>query len=147
MTRHQAESNININTSLRRNPPIGDSNVKQWSHSLMILLHYMWTKLNNETRGQFECDVLGFAFVLISFRFVHMHRGWKNFWGRWTGDGGSWKLDNFHGRHMSIVGAIAVSYPLFLLMILVQNFMLIKNHIETWVWKSTEMKLFTVKVL
>ena len=37
--------------------------------------------------------------------------------------------------------------PLFLLMILVQNFMLIKNHIETWVWKSTETKLFTVKVL
>ena len=27
----------------------------------------------------------------------------------------------------------ALSYPLFLLMILVQNFMLIKNHIETWV--------------
>ena len=37
--------------------------------------------------------------------------------------------------------------PLFLLMILVQNFMLIKNHIETWVWKSTETKLFTSKVL
>ena len=36
---------------------------------------------------------------------------------------------------------------LFLLMILVQNFMLIKNHIETWVWKSTETKLFTSKVL
>ena len=32
----------------------------------------------------------------------------------------------------------------FLLMILlVQNFMLIKNHIKAWVWKSTEMKLFT----
>ena len=25
--------------------------------------------------------------------------------------------------------------------------MLIKNHIETWVWKSTKMKLFTSKVL
>ena len=44
-------------------------------------------------------------------------------------------------------GAIALSYPPFLLMILVQNFMLIKNHIETWVWKSTETKLFTSKVL
>ena len=45
-------------------------------------------------------------------------------------------------------GAIALSYPpSFLLMILVQNFMLIKNHTETWVWKSTEMKLFTSKVL
>ena len=32
-------------------------------------------------------------------------------------------------------------------MILVQNFMLIKNNIETWVWKSTETKLFTSKVL
>ena len=31
----------------------------------------MWAKSNNRTRGQFECDVLGFAFVLISF--VHMH--------------------------------------------------------------------------
>ena len=37
--------------------------------------------------------------------------------------------------------------PSFLLMILVQNFMLIKNHIVTWVWKSTETKLFTSKVL
>ena len=36
---------------------------------------------------------------------------------------------------------IALSCLLFLLMILVQNFMLIKNHTETWVWKSTEMKL------
>ena len=35
----------------------------------------------------------------------------------------------------------------FLLMILVQYFMLIKNHIKTWVWKSTENKLFTSKVL
>ena len=31
------------------------------------------------------------------------------------------------------IGAIALSYPPFLLMILVQNFMLIKNHIETWI--------------
>ena len=37
--------------------------------------------------------------------------------------------------------------PSFLLMILVQNSMVIKNHIETWVWKSTETKLFTTKVL
>ena len=35
----------------------------------------------------------------------------------------------------------------FLLMILVQKFMLIKNHIETSFWKSTETKLFTSKVL
>ena len=37
----------------------------------MILLHCLWAKSNNRTRGQFECDVSGFAFVLISF--VHMH--------------------------------------------------------------------------
>ena len=36
---------------------------------------------------------------------------------------------------------------IFLLMILVQNLMLIKNHIEMWGWKSTETKLFTSKVL
>ena len=35
----------------------------------------------------------------------------------------------------------------YLLMILVQNFMLIKNRIETWVWKLTEKKLLTFKVL
>ena len=37
--------------------------------------------------------------------------------------------------------------PPFLLMILVQNFMLIKNHIKTWVSKSTETKLLTFKDL
>ena len=31
-------------------------------------------------------------------------RGWKNFRRRWTwGEGGSWKLDTFHGRHMCII--------------------------------------------
>ena len=34
--------------------------------------------------------------------------------------------------------AIALSYPLFLVMILAQTFMLIKNHMKTWVSKSTE---------
>ena len=34
-----------------------------------------------------------------------------------------------------------------LLMMLVQNFQLINNHIKTWVWKSTETKLLTLKVL
>ena len=33
--------------------------------------------------------------------------------------------------------------PLFWLMILVQTFMLINNHIETWVWKSTEIKSYS----
>ena len=37
----------------------------------MMLLHCLWGKSNNTTCGQFECDVLGIAFALISF--VHMH--------------------------------------------------------------------------
>ena len=37
----------------------------------MISLHCLCAKSNNRTRGQFEYDVLGFVFVLISF--VHMH--------------------------------------------------------------------------
>ena len=36
--------------------------------------------------------------------------------------------------------------PNILLMIVVQNFMLIKNQIEAWLWKSTEMKLLAFKV-
>ena len=47
-----------------------------------------------------------------------------------------------HWQQYQNVGAIALSYPNFLLMILLQNFMLIKNHIETWIWKLTEIKLF-----
>ena len=36
----------------------------------MIPLHCLWAKSNNVMRDQFECDVLGFVLVLISF--VHM---------------------------------------------------------------------------
>lgn len=36
---------------------------------------------------------------------------------------------------------------LFSLMILVRNFMLINNHAKTWVWKSAEAKLLTLKLL
>ena len=35
-----------------------------------------WAKSNNRTRGQFECDVAWFCFVLFCFvliSFVHMH--------------------------------------------------------------------------
>ena len=43
-------------------------------------------------------------------------------------------FDYMFSLYSSHFGAIALSYhPRFLLMILVQNFMLIKNHIETWV--------------
>ena len=36
-----------------------------------IILNCLWNKSNNRTRGQFECDVLAFAFDLVSFD--HMH--------------------------------------------------------------------------
>ena len=37
----------------------------------MIPLLYLWAKSNNRKSSQFECDVLGFIFVLNLF--VHMH--------------------------------------------------------------------------
>ena len=49
MTSRHAEPNINI--LLTRNPPF-DSDVRQWTHPLMIPLN-----VYNRTRGQFECDV------------------------------------------------------------------------------------------
>ena len=36
----------------------------------MIPLHLLWAKLNNRTRGQFECDVTEFCFC---FDFVRLH--------------------------------------------------------------------------
>ena len=37
-----------------------------WSHPLMIPMHCLWTKSNNRTRGQYECDVwLGFVFDFV----------------------------------------------------------------------------------
>ena len=46
---------------LTRNLPF-DSDVRQWSHPLMIPLLCLWAKSNNRTRGQFECDVTWFCF-------------------------------------------------------------------------------------
>ena len=81
--------------------------------------HCLWAKSNIRTRGQFECDVTLFWFC---FDFIHSHawcsccsiacwrgfkigrlrsRGRKNCGRSWVG--GSWKLHNFHGRHMCIV--------------------------------------------
>ena len=68
MTRHHTEPKVNI--LLTRNLSF-DCDVRQWTHRLMTLLHCLWGKSNNTTCGQFECDVLGTAFALISF--VHMH--------------------------------------------------------------------------
>ena len=43
---------------------------------------------------------------------------------------------------VTFVNSFINTYPA-----LLQNFILIKSHIETWVWKSSETKLFTSKVL
>ena len=95
MTRHHAESNINI--LLTRNLPI-DSGVRQWNHPLMMSLHCLWAKSNNRTRGQSEYDVTWFCFC---FGFVHSHvrcgccsidwRGWKK--GGGVGERDHLKLD------------------------------------------------------
>ena len=50
---HNAEPSINI--LLTRNLQ-SDSDIRHWSHLLMISLHYLWAKSNNRTRGQFERD-------------------------------------------------------------------------------------------
>ena len=63
MTRHHAN-----NILLTRNLPF-DSDVRQWSHPLMIPLHCLWAKSNNRTRGQFEYDVT--LFWVFLFDFVH----------------------------------------------------------------------------
>ena len=47
-----------------------DSDVRQWSHPLMISLHCLWSKSNNRARGQFECDVTWFC---LCFPFVCSH--------------------------------------------------------------------------
>ena len=67
MTRYHTEPKINI--SLTRNLPY-DCDVRQWSHRLMIPLHYLWAKSNNITCGQFECNVSWFCFC---FDFVHSY--------------------------------------------------------------------------
>ena len=63
VTRHPAEPN---NILLTRNLPF-ESDVRQWSHPVMIPLHCLWDKSNNTTRGQFEHDVTCFCFC---FNFV-----------------------------------------------------------------------------
>ena len=61
MTRHHAN-----NILLARNFHF-DPDVRQWNHPLMISLHYLWTKSNNSTRGQFQYDVTLFFLFLIDF--------------------------------------------------------------------------------
>ena len=108
---------------------------------LIILLHCLWAKSSNRTRGQFECDGTWLCFC---FDFVRAHalcdcrsivcwrrwrggggegrrvgcsfkigrprsKGCKDFGRRRTGGEGSWKLDNFHGRHMCTVPYVCVT--------------------------------------
>ena len=104
MTRRHAESNINM--LLTRN--LIDSDIKQWSHSLMIPLHCLWTKSNNRTRGQFECDVTYFCFC---FDFIRSQAlcgccsivGWRG-WGEWVGKGGSFKIGRPSSRGWKYFG-------------------------------------------
>ena len=60
------------NILLARNLPF-ESDVRQWSHLLMIPLHCLWAKSSNRTRGQFEYDVTYFFGCLFLFDFVHLH--------------------------------------------------------------------------
>ena len=66
MTRHHAETN---NMLLTRNLYF-DSDMRQRSHLLMILLHFLLAKSNNRTPGQFEYDMTWFCFC---YDFVQMH--------------------------------------------------------------------------
>ena len=59
MTRHHTERKINI--LLTRNLPF-DCDVRQWSHRLMISLHYLWGKSKIRMCSQFECDVTWYCF-------------------------------------------------------------------------------------
>ena len=55
MARHHAD-----NTLLTSNL-LFDSDGRQWSYPLMILLYCLWAKSNCRTCGQFECDVTLFS--------------------------------------------------------------------------------------
>ena len=44
-----------------------DSDLRPWSHPLIIPLHCLWAKSSNRMHGQFECDMTLFLFWLCSF--------------------------------------------------------------------------------
>ena len=85
---------------LARNLPI-NAGVRQWSHTLMIPLHRLWTKSNNRTCGQFEYDMtwfcLCFLFICSYARFgccsIVCLKEWglEELVGGWEG----WSLFNF----------------------------------------------------
>ena len=57
---------------------------------------------------------------------------------------GTYKSLGFRPSNLRSYCTFVPPRPPFLLIILVQNFMLIKNHIQTRVWKSTDMKLLSL---
>ena len=71
VTRYHVEPNINI--LLTRDLPF-DLEVRQWSHSLMTSLPYLWAMSNNRTRGHFKYDTTWFCF---RFDFACSHARWK----------------------------------------------------------------------
>ena len=55
--------------------------------------------------------------------------------------------DHSYHQHWQAVGAVRLSYPTFLLsMILIQKFILINNYTKPQTWKPTEVTLWTFKV-
>ena len=71
MTRHHA-----YNIFLARNLPFPfDSDIRQWSHPLMIPLHCLWAKSKNRTRGHFEYDVTLVLFFWFDFVYSHLRCG------------------------------------------------------------------------
>ena len=68
-----------------------------WRKDLITYNSYPWIMFSSKWlviiwRGGFVCN------------WTSKSRGWNNFGRGWTRVvGGSWKLDNFHGRHMCII--------------------------------------------
>ena len=84
------------------------SDSRQWSHPLMIPMHCLWAKSNLSLRSQFKCAAYSIwmwsDFVAVRLKLGVQGQGSGRILdvaGQW-GEG-SWKLDNFHGRHVFIV--------------------------------------------
>ena len=87
LTGHHVEPNIDI--LFARNLPF-ESYVRQWSHPLMIQLHYLWAKSNNRTCGElvlflfwfllFTCTVWLLFHSLFTFSSCANKTGWLQKW-------------------------------------------------------------------
>ena len=147
MTRHRAESNINV--LLTRNVPF-DTSVRQWSQAssfIMIPLYCLLAKLKNQNVWSIWMwrDVVLFLFWFCSFtctvrllfhsllaRVVEgegggswfkigrpRSRGWRKFGGRWTENRGFWKSDTFLGRHKYMLYTLDIQYAVKYILLLV----------------------------